>query len=56
MQVCASAHVPVPHLVNQLSPRRVGLFKDVSPELGVLPVHQVASLTFEQRILIANLK
>lgn len=39
MQVCASAHVSVPHLVNQLSPGQVGLLKHKSPELWILPVH-----------------
>lgn len=46
----------MPHLVNQLSPAGVGLFEDMGPELRILPVHQVAGLSFEQRILIANLK
>lgn len=52
------AHTPtsIPHLVDQLSPGRVGLLKDVSPELWILPAYQVAGLTFEQRILVANLK
>lgn len=51
-------HTPIsiPHLVNQLSPGRVSLLKDMSPELRILPAHQVAGLTLEQRILIANLK
>lgn len=51
-------HTPIsiPHLVDQLSPGWVGLLKDVSPELWILPAHQVAGLTFEQRILVANLK
>lgn len=39
MQVCSSARISVPHLVNQLSPGRAGLLKDVSPELWILPVH-----------------
>lgn len=45
----------MPHLVNQLSPAGVGLFEDMGPELRILPVHQVAGLSFEHRILIANL-
>lgn len=44
------------YLVNKLPPEWVVFFQYICPELGVLPAHQIASLTLKQGVLIAHLK